>query len=637
MRKAPLARVAPAWRIMVALGCCGSAAVAQPAASLTALKKMSVEQLMDLEVNSVSRRPEKLIGAASAIQVVTSEDIRRAGATTLPEALRLAGNLDVAQKNAHDWGISARGFNTELANKLLVMIDGRTVYTPLFSGVFWGVQDYVLEDIDQIEVISGPGGTLWGANAVNGVINIVTRNARDTQGGLVFGGVGNARREGIVRWGGEAGSNGAYRVYGKGFENGNTVRENRTDVRDGWDAAQGGFRMDWAKEANAFTVQGDLYQGFEPAVTADGTISGHNLLGRWNRQFAGGSALQVQLYYDQNERDVPGGQADKVEIVDLDIQHSFSPRPGHHIVWGGGYRHSHDEFRNTPSLYFVPANRELHNANVYVQDEIELADRLRLAIGVRLEDNSYTGLSPLPSARLSWKVTDTNLVWAAVSRALRTPARLDRELFQAQGSTVVLAGGPRFEDEKLIAYEIGYRAQPLPRLSFSLSTYYNDYDDLRSLELSSTGGLPITIGNTMEGQTYGIETWGTYTVTDWWRVSAGVNLQEQDLSFKAGSRDIGGIQSAGNDPRRQFMVRSAMNLTDSIQLDLGIRHVGSLPSPAVPSYLALDARLGWTMSENADLSIAGTNLLDQRHPEFNAYATRSVVSRAVFVAFRGRF
>ncbi len=614
-----------------------AAASAQESLAQVDVKKLSLEDLGKIEITSVSKQAEPLNDAPAAIYVITNEDIRRSGARSLPEMLRLAPNLQVAQVNAASYAITARGFNSSSSNKLLVLIDGRSIYTPLFSGVFWDEKNVVPEDVDRIEVISGPGGTLWGANAVNGVINIVTRSAKETQGGLVFGGAGDARQEGLSRWGGQAGAGGAYRVYGKGFHNSNTVRENRTDVRDGWDFAQGGFRMDWAKEADAFTVQGDVYQGFEPTATVDGTISGHNLLARWNRQFTGGSALQMQLYYDQNARDVPGGQADKVEILDLDIQHSFTPMAGHHIVWGGGYRHSHDEFRNTPALFFVPANRDLENTNVYIQDEIALADRLKLAVGVRLEDNTYTGLSPLPSARLSWKVNDTNLLWAAVSRALRTPARLDRELWQAQGSTVVLAGGPRFEDEKLLAYEIGYRAQPLPRLSFSLSTYYNDYDDLRSIELSPTGGLPLTIGNTMEGETYGVEMWGTYTVRDWWRLSAGANLQEQDLRFKTGSRDLGGIQGAGNDPQHQFMVRSAMNLTDAVQLDLGVRQVGSLPNPAVPGYVAVDARVGWQISDNAELSVTGTNLLDQRHPEFGAYAARSVVSRAVFVGFRGRF
>ena len=624
--------------LALALSLQAAPGLAQSGGGTAELKRLSLEDLGKIEITSVTKQAEALSDAPAAIYVITNEDIRRSGLRSIPEILRLAPNLQVAQSTANAYAISARGFNGTTANKLLVLIDGRSVYTPLFSGVFWDIQDVVPEDIDRIEVISGPGGTLWGANAVNGVINIVTRHSRDTQGGLLALGAGSVRKDGLARYGGGIGENGSWRIYGKGFEVENTDRANGTRVRDGWEKAQGGFRFDWGKEADAFTVQGDIYDGsLENAQLTETAISGHNLVSRWTRQFAGGSSLQVQLYLDHTERTVPRDQADKVSIYDLDVQYALAPLDRHNIVVGGGYRLAQNDFRNTATVVFVPPSRELSYSNVFVQDEIALGDRLRLILGIRLEDNSYTGISPLPSARLSWKVTDTDLVWSAVSRAVRTPSRLDRDLFQISGGTTVLAGGPNFTDEKLTAFELGYRGQFSPRASLSVSAFYNIYDDLRSLEATPGTTLPITFGNMMEGETYGIETWGSYTATDWWRLSAGATFMRQDLGFKAGSRDIGGIQAAGNDPKRQVMLRSSMNLTETVELDIGLRAIGSLPNPAVPSYIGLDARLGWNIAANADISLVGTNLLDDHHPEFGSAASRSQFERAVLVLFRGRF
>jgi iron complex outermembrane receptor protein len=600
----------------------------------TDLRGLSLEDLGNIEITSVSRQAQPLSDAPAAVYVITNEDIRRSGQTSLPEILRLAPNLEVAQINANSYAISARGFNSSTANKLLVLIDGRSVYTPLFSGVFWDMQDVMPDDIDRIEVISGPGGTLWGANAVNGVINITTKHSRDTQGGLVTFGGGTVKYDGGARYGGKLGDNTTYRLYAKGFAYQRTDNAAGARVRDAWSKPQGGFRIDWGRAADAVTVQGDAYQGNEQqALPAEGTISGYNLLGRWTRSFGSGSALQVQAYYDQAERAFPGNFTDWVGTWDIELQHSFAPARGHEIVWGGDYRLWNDHFSASPGLIFLPPQRSVSMGSVYVQDTIALADRLKLILGARLEANGYTGLQPVPSARLSWKVTDSALLWSAVSRAVRTPSRIDRDFFVPG----FILGGPDFRDEKLIAYEIGYRQQISTRGSISISTFYNVYDELRSLEAPPGATFPLIFSNKMEGDSYGAELWGNYALTDWWRLSGGVSALQESLRFKPDSHDVAGLQAAGNDPHHQLSLRSSMNLTERVELDVGVREVGRLPNPSVPSYVSLDARIAWRMLDSVDLSLTATNLLDDRHPEFGAFPTRTLVGRTVFAAVRGRY
>jgi iron complex outermembrane receptor protein len=620
--------------LLLPLGAAAAPIAGHDTLAATDLRGLSLEDLANIEITSVTRQAEPLSDAPAAVYVITNEDIRRSGQTSLPEILRLAPNLEVAQINANSYAITARGFNSSTANKLLVLIDGRSVYTPLFSGVFWDMQDVVPDDIDRIEVISGPGGTLWGANAVNGVINIITKHSRDTQGGLVTLGGGNVKYDGTARYGGRVDANTTYRLYGKGFAYQHSDNAIGARVRDAWSKPQGGFRIDWDRAADAVTLQGDAYQGSEQqALPSDGTISGYNLLGRWIRSFGGGSALQLQAYYDQAERSFPGSFNDWVATWDFDLQHSFAPARGHEVVWGGGYRLWNDHFTASPGLIFLPPQRSLSMGSVFAQDTIALADRLKLILGARLESNGYTGLQPVPSARLSWKIVDSALLWTAVSRAVRTPSRIDRDFFVPG----LVAGGPDFRDEKLTAYEIGYRQQLSARGSVSISTFYNVYDDLRSLEAPPGARFPLVFSNKMEGDSYGVELWGNYSLTDWWRLSAGFNALHESLRFKPGSNDVAGLQAAGNDPHHQFSLRSSMNLTDRIELDLGLREVGRLPNPPVPSYVSLDARIGWHMLDSIELSLTATNLLDDRHPEFGTFPTRTLVGRTVFAALRGRY
>jgi iron complex outermembrane receptor protein len=628
------------------LGTPTAIAAAEAGGTLVAdLRSLSIDELANIEVYSVSKSGEPLSQAPAAIYVITRDDIRRYGAKTIPEMLRLAPNLQVARDSALGYAISARGFNSSPPNKLLVLVDGRSVYTPLYSGVFWDSVNVLPEDIERIEVISGPGATLWGANAVNGVINIITRNSRDTQGALVTANGGNKDNGLAARFGGSIGDNLTYRIYAMNSQHGNTVTAEGIDANDGWSNLQGGFRVDWNRASNAVTFQGDIFDG--KAGPSEVEVAGHNLLARWNHDFGGGSALQAQAYYDFTSRDSSLGLADEVEVFDVDLQHTFSLGDRHRIVWGGGYRIIMDEFTNAPTGAFLsPTSRTLDLGNLFIEDTVSITESVDLIAGLKLEMNSYTDLAAMPTVRATWSVTDTDLIWAAVSRAVRTPSRFDRDVYQAAGPILVIGGGPDFQDENLTAFELGYRGQFSARASLSVSAYYNDYDDVRTLELAPTGSIPVSTGgisgflpatfqNMMEGSIYGLEVWGIYNLADWWRLSAGFNALEENLRLKAGSLDVSlyaqGASAAGNDPSYQFSMRSAMNLGQRWELDLGLRGVSALPNPEVPGYVELDARLGWRIWDNVELSIAGFNLLHDHHAEFGALPIRGELGRSFIV------
>jgi iron complex outermembrane receptor protein len=585
------------------------------------LKRLSLEQLMDVEVTSVSRRPERLYTSASAIQIITGEDIRRSGATSVPEALRLAPNLQVAQANASQWAISARGFNNVLANKLLVLIDGRTVYTPLYAGVFWDVQNLPLELVDRIEVVSGPGGTLWGANAVNGVINIITRSAAETQGLSVEGAAGMEIGSGTVRYGGRSSSGFAYRVYGLGFGRGSTASlSDGGNAHDSWGLGQGGFRMDWGGgKADAFTLAGDYYDGRpDPDGGVEVVARGGNGIGRWKRTLSEGSDLQVQLYYDRTWRDFGNGFTEGLSTYDMDAQHRFQLGRRHEVIWGLGVRLMDHKTENLPELAFLPAHRTLQLYSGFVQDEIALVeDRLRLTVGTKLEHNSYTDFEVQPSARLAWTPTARQTVWAAVSRAVRTPSRIDRDFALSLAPGVPLLLGQGLETEKVLATELGWRLQPNERVSLALSTFYNDYDDLRTAEPGPPPfGIPITLGNGLEGHTYGAELAGVYQVSDALRLRGGYTFLKKDLTLKPGSADLNGGTAESNDPEHQFLVQTSLDLPRGLELDAVLRWVDALPQPPIHSYAGLDLRLGWHATEHLELAVVGQNLLHDRHTEF---------------------
>ncbi len=528
--------------------------------SAASLGTMSIEDLASIEVSSVSKSAEPLSDAAASIYVITHDDIMRSGATSLPEILRLAPNLEVAQYSANTFAITARGMNGTLADKLLVLIDGRSVYSPLYAGVYWDTQMVVPEDIDRIEVISGPGGTLWGANAVNGVINIITRKSSDTQGGYATAAGGNLNGDGVLQYGGKLGADATYRLYGSGsFERDGELSSGMKAI-DGWHRYQEGFRVDWNRSQDLVTIEGDIYQQREEqAGTQDSWLSGKDLVARWNHTLDGGSELQVQAYYDDTRRFTDdGGGGFLVDTYDVEAQHSFSPNSWNHVVWGAGDRIEEYQTTNIPALQILPSSDMFNLGNVFVQDTIDVSSTVKLIPGVKVEWDPYVGAQELPSIRTSWKVTPDQLLWAAVSRAVRAPTPYDRDLNLYLGPIHFLTGGPEFQSEKLIAYEIGYRAQPLPRLSFSMTGFDDVYNELRSIEVNPHGGVfPLQWGNLMEGSIYGVEAWGTYSVTDWWRLSAGFNVQHEQLKFQMQSSQLGGILKAGDDPNHQESLRSA--------------------------------------------------------------------------------
>lgn len=592
------------------------------------LAEMTLEQLSDIVVTSVSRREERLADAAASIFLISNDDIRRSGATSLPEALRLAPNLQVARINAHQYAISARGFNSSTANKLLVLIDGRTVYTPLYSGVFWDAQRVMLEDVERIEVISGPGGTVWGANAVNGVINVITRAARDTQGTIVAAGVGNLERSTAARTGGELGEKGHYRVYGQIFDRSNSALADQSPARDAGQTGQGGFRADFGNDAERVTLQGNAYRGRIEQIPGTREISGANLLARWDRRLEGGSALHFQTYYDHTERDHPTVFSEKLDTFDIEFNHALQPVAGHKLIWGAGYRYAHDRIGNSATIAFLPAERDLHWGNVFIQDQISLRPDLDFTVGLKAERNPYTGFEYLPNLRLAWSPDRDRLLWSAWSRAVRAPARIDREFFSPANPPYRTAGGPNFQAEVANVLEVGYRAQPSRRMWYSVTAFHHAFDRLRSVEQRPGGD---ELENRIDGTSTGIEAWGTYRASDAWRLSGGLVVMNQKLRREAGSTDVRGLPALGNDPGRTVILRSAFDITPRHEFDLIVRHAGELPNPAVPSYTAVDARLGWRPQPDVELSLLVQNLFDSGHPEFGAAETRSEVERSVFL------
>ncbi|MBP6406574.1 MAG: TonB-dependent receptor [Ramlibacter sp.] len=592
----------------------------------TSLVDLSLEQLSNIQVTSVAKREQRLADVAGAVYVISQDDIRRAGATSLPEALRLAPNLHVARADANQYAISSRGQNSVLANKMLVLIDGRTVYSPLFSGVFWEAQDVMLEDVERIEVLSGSGGTLHGSNAVNGVINIITRAAGDTQGALVSAGTGNRDSAVAARWGASTAAGTAYRLYARHTRREASQLASGAPLRDAARMAQAGFRADRTDGASRLTLQGDLHESqIDEAVSAR-RVSGVNLLGRWRGNVAGGQG-QLQAYFDRAIRDAPSSVRDVLDTFDIEYQHALAPRGAHNILLGGGWRTQHDDVTNyVPAvLALLPAKRRLNLANVFAQDEIALGSRVKLTLGLKLEHNDYTGLEHLPSARLAWDVAPNHLLWAAVSRNVRAPARVDRDYV----IPLLPQGSPNFQSEIARVYEVGWRAQPSPVLSYALTLYHHDFSRLRSVDLSPAGG---SLNNNVEGRLNGLSSWAAWRVTDRWRMTAAYVHTDQQFRARPGVPPPILINSLGNDPRYRVSLGSSFDIGRTVELDLQVRRVGALPDPAVPAYTALDARLGWRVNPALEVSVTGRNLNHARHVEWgNGVSTpRSVFVQAVW-------
>jgi iron complex outermembrane receptor protein len=608
---------------------------AQPIAA-TELVDLSLEELANIEITSVSRRAERVQDAAASVYVITHDMLRRGGATSLPEALRLAPNLQVARMDAHQYAISARGFNNAVANKLLVLIDGRTVYAPFFSGVFWDQQDVMLDDVERIEVISGPGATLWGANAVNGVINVITKAAKDSSGLLASAAAGNREASAALRYGGRLSNGTQFRVYAKSLRQAHTETDAGVRVNDGMQRSQLGFRADWGDAARSFTLQGDAYSGktdargsFLATALTPVQVSGANLLARWTQALDGGASLRVQAYYDHTRRDDVLLYSPRASIADLEVQHSL-PLGAHKLVWGGGYRQARDEIR--PGLFFgfSPNRDRMDWKNLFVQDDIELSQNVDLTLGAKAESNVYTGWELLPSARLAWTPSDKQLVWGAVSRAVRAPARLDRDLRLPAKPPFIIAGGPDFVSEVANVFELGYRAQSGSDLSYSVTAFRHVWDKLRS------GQTPpnAMVQNMIKGSSHGIEAWGVWQARPHLRLSGGYTALRKNLRLLPGSTDPDGAVKLGNDPEQQWTLRAAFSLTRRQELDLSLRRVGALPNPAVPAYTALDLRYARLLRKDLELALSAQNLLDRGHVEFNDLLSGSEIRRSVQLQLR---
>lgn len=611
------------------------------------LAALSLEELGEVRVTSVSRRTERLVDAPAAVFVISADDIRRSGAANLPEALRLAPNLGVYLQTANNYIVTARGFASNSGNKLLVLVDGRSIYTPFFSGVFWDAQDVPLETIDRIEVISGPAGTLWGTNAVNGVINVITRRAGESSGTLLSASAGRWRQEALARQGGSF-AGGAWRIYGMGSHFVGTDTANGTPIDDAGHKSQAGFRADWERGDNQFALQGDLYRGRHgqpapgnivtgrPYVRGDVSISGGNLLGRWARTFSDGGNLQMQAYYDRTKRTIRPTLSETLDIGDIQLQYGLPPIGRHALVAGAEYRYADDSVGNSDIISVLPAQFKMHWASLFAQDTVALTPTLNLIAGLRLERNGYTGNEFLPSVRLAWKPGTDSLLWGAVSRTVRAPSRLDRDIYFPTQPPYSLAGGPDFESEVARFIELGYRRQS-GRFSYSVNLYRAVYDKLHTAELGPTRRYAI-FTNGMEAATRGIELWGQYQVARNWRLSAAATGFHAHFWLKPGVVDFGrSLELQGQAPRNTFMLRSSWQFAKRWEIDLSLRHVGKMWTPAVPNYEALDLRIAWHPQPGLEVAVGGTNLLGPSHAEFYEPATRTEIERGVYLKVSSRF
>ena len=628
-----------------------SAQGSQKRSEPTDLSSLTLEQLVNVQVTSVSKKPENLSHAAAAITVINQDDIRHSGARSIAEVLRMAPGLNVARVDSHTWAVSSRGFNDTFANKLLVLMDGRSVYTPLFSGVYWDVQDTMLEDIDRIEVIRGPGATLWGANAVNGVINIITKSAKETRGGLAVAGGGTEELGfGAIRYGGQLSENAYYRVYTKYDSRDSSVTGDGQTADDRWQMARSGFRVDWeATSRSAVTFQGDAYGGqlnqtyTFPTLTAPDysevssklvDVSGGNLIGRWKQELQGESDTTLQLYYDYTRRKARNFFTEGRNTFDADWQHHFLLGERQDWVWGLGYRLNADEIDGSFLTSYSPMERTTQLLNFYAQDDIDLVrDRLHLTLGSKFEHNDYTGFEIQPGARLSWTPDHRQTIWASVARAVRTPSRAESDIRLvnsvsggAPPTVNTVFGSGDYKSEDLLAYEVGYRIQPHQRLSFDLAAFFNVYDNIRTTEFRgvftdpSLPGSPdvarLDVDNEASGETYGGELTVNWHATDWWHWRASYTLLETHMHQTSRSNDSDAEDDEVKSPHHQFWVQSSLDLPWRMHLDTTGRHVDRLRELGVNSYFALDLRLAWKPTRNLELSIVGQNLLDDRHPEF---------------------
>src|SRR5579862_8595838 len=649
-----------------------SGATEQTQASAPGVSGLSLEQLMDVQVTTVAREESTAGESPAAVFVITQEMIHRSGATTIAELLRMVPGMDVARVNGHTWDISARGFNNSIAGKMLVQIDGRTLYTPVYSIVYWDTVDYPLEDIERIEVIRGPGGSVWGANAVNGIINIITKSAKDTQGGLASVGGGTSPQSfGEFRFGGKLSDNLYYRAYGKWSDFPDEFNA-LASSHDRWYEGRLGMRIDWTPNTeDSFTLQGDWFDSvadqetfvaqpappfsmpyFHPEIT-----DGANVLGRWKRSLGKDSNLEVQAYWDRFDQDLGREARFVINTYDLDFHHEFPLGSRQKIVYGAGYRLTEFSFRssigdNGFALNGSPDSRNSQLFSAFIQDQITIIpERFSLTVGSKFEHNDFTGFEAQPTGRILWTPTKRQTVWFSVSRAVRTPGFIEDSVQittpPASPAAPVfpqLVGNTGLASEKVVAYELGYRAAVTDKLSLDIASFYNVYDDLTVFvpgKISTLQGLPVLPrypANRMTGDTYGVEVSTTWQAEPWWQLYGSYSYLKMEMTGQTGGLGAVGrslvteqvVATENGSPQNMVYIRSSWDLPAHFQFDLIGRYVDwLLLTPNVPGYITLDARLAWKPCKNIELSVVGQNLLDNHHPEVSA-ASPVEIERSVF-------
>jgi iron complex outermembrane recepter protein len=641
--------------------------------SQTDLSRMDVEDLMNIKVTSVSKREQSLSRTAAAVFVINQEDIRRSGATNIPDLLRMAPGVDVEQIDANAWAISVRGFNSRYSNKVLVLIDGRTVYTPSFSGVFWEHLDMPLENIERIEVIRGPGATVWGANAVNGVISIFTKSSKDTKGGLATAGVGSQMHGlGLVQYGGKAGRDGAYRAFGKYFDIGNSAMPDGSPAADHWWRGHGGFRTDWELSGrDSLMVQGDLFANqasqtrrsgfiatpFDRTFTQTLDATGGDVLARWDHTLAGGSQTSFQTYFDTYRR-TDMGIPESLKTFDLDFQHHIAAGDRHDIVWGAGYRASNSGLSPGYAIFFSPPSRTDSLYSGFIQDEIRVADSLWLTLGAKLEHNAYTGVQTEPSVRLAWSAPlNRHTIWAAASKAIRQPSRADTAI-QTDMQSIPLGpdavqvlrffGNPNIKDEELRDYELGYRTEFTKTISLDATTFLSFYRHLETVEpqpmVVIPGSpvqfqIPMLYDNKADAVTYGGELSLHWNANSRWRISPGYSYLHATIRQDPSSRGNVAYTLPDGFPGNMVQIRSSLNLWRRTEFDQSLYYTARLPGGSVPGHARVDLRLARHFGERAEVSLVGQNLLRPRAAEYGdsigIMGTQAV--RSVFTQFTYRF
>ncbi len=666
--------------VFIVLCCLTSFSYAAEKSIDSHLLDFSIEELMNIEVTTVSRRSQKLTEVSAAVFVITQDDIRRSGATSIPDALRMAPGVQVERVATDKWAVSVRGFNGIYANKLQVLMDGRSVYNSLFAGVQWEQQDTLMADIERIEIIRGPAATTWGANAVNGVINIITKKAADTQGTFLTAG-GGSFEQGFIgaRYGGKINEETPFRIYAKGFTRDNTTSLTGKNINNQWHSAKGGARLDHARGIDQFTLQGDVYYNsigdtLKPGLLNQSAVStndprghqeGGNIRFRWDRTYSEQSSIRLQTYYDRNRSYSPIGKYD-IESFDIDFQHRFQFLDRHNIIWGANYRLYHNKVPDTEIIRLSPREQTNHQASVFISDDISLIpNRLLFTLGTRLDHNDFTGLEIQPNARLMWTPNTENSFWMSVSRAVRIPARGELDVTATVGQVqnipgvpalpipilVTLVGSQNFNSEKLIAYELGYRRKIARNASIDFSSFINDYSQLRDLSLgglSASSGLPgqlllpVMANNGASALTYGFEISADWKPLDKWRLQSKYSYLDMHISSNELLRQLDPTTGGAGkiSPQHRLSLRSNYDISDKLEVNLWVRYNSKIAFYDIPGYVTMDAKLVFKPVRNVELFLVGQNLLSQNHREFVTDTIPSIpgrIPRGIYVGAQWRF